>query len=62
MKSVKSRLKSQHLIMRKKASKFDFCHIILTISLIIDMTVLNIKDIKDPFSQNVFYHMYDDFL
>ncbi len=54
--SVKSRLKSQNLIMRLQATRLDFKH-----SFHYNFNILkwpysvNFKDIKDTFSQNVLY-------
>ncbi len=55
---MKSRLKSQNLIIKHK-SLISTIH--FTIISNFDMTLLNIKDIKVTFSQNVLYNMKDDF-
>ncbi len=58
---MKSRLKSQNVIMRKQASHL-ICTINFTIISNVDMTLVNNKYIKVPFSQNVLYHMKNNFL
>ncbi len=55
---MKSRLKSQNLIIKHK-SLISTIH--FTIISNFYMTLLNIKDIKVTFSQNVLYNMKDDF-
>ncbi len=52
----------QNLIMREKKHKSLISTINFTIIWNIYMILVNIKDIKVQFSQNVLYHVKDDFL